>query len=734
MLPWRSLKGLCLVALGLVSWVAWSAPEDKPTLEILGAHTTEGVKLPLATPTLDQVLRIQSTTTAAVESLKVVVTPLRDANGQLWFVQWDLGGKGQDTAVPVPAFGSVSLTLRAQLPAAGTYSGDLFLIHGDAPMRVPLSVVRGLRPLPVVVKNLLPVEGTTALWGDSEASVAATLELTSGPELTVVPRVVGMSQVRKDALQFQAPVEVKSPENIPLKEGAPTEARIVLKGLAGAGEYKGTLLFSSEGSQAVEQEVRVFLKEPWFLAFGWIGLGIGLSMFLRWVVQRVQPRLELQHGVLLLRRELEQAAQALDPLEPQERRVLLGVLNEADRMNARIAAGSLKAAEAGTRQLVLQAKCDLWAVWVGIRRQVREVRPYTLQETFAQLLSVAESRLLDSQAQAEELGKARGELMQVPQQIADAVRSELKTAIRELLAEVQVSHGSPDGSMLEREVTPHLETALRHVVANEPREAFEAYDRARRAYLPLLVRQLDSQLSEQAPLGFSENPWKALRKRVRAELATVEQAVNMDAAFAAYTRARRLFLEEGAHALLAEFPRHRKTIDEDPELNTKDREALKAELEKLEPLLQDVVRNAPGGKLTEATATFETVRERLQEVLTPAGDRSKPVMARPTLLTLAASAPTFAIGAPAGGIGPITGPLDLQSVTGWRWKIELAVSVFLALIAGLVGLMTLWANDLTWGGWTAHITAFFWGLGIHQATFSTLAGLAEGIVGKREPS
>jgi hypothetical protein len=66
--------------------------------------------------------------------------------------------------------------------------------------------------------------------------------------------------------------------------------------------------------------------------------------------------------------------------------------------------------------------------------------------------------------------------------------------------------------------------------------------------------------------------------------------------------------------------------------------------------------------------------------------------------------------------------------------IDAGVSITLAIIAGLLGVLSLWANDLTWGGWAARFTAFLWGLGLHQATFTTLSGLADSIVGKKEPS
>jgi hypothetical protein len=121
-----------LLALVPSSWsiaaTADGGTQVQPSLEILGTHATEGVKLAVTGPELKRELRIQSTTTAPVDSLRVIVTPLRDGAGQLWDVSWDLAGKGPETPVSVSALGSVLLTLTAELPSTGTYTAELFLV------------------------------------------------------------------------------------------------------------------------------------------------------------------------------------------------------------------------------------------------------------------------------------------------------------------------------------------------------------------------------------------------------------------------------------------------------------------------------------------------------------------------------------------------------------------------------------------------------------------------------
>ncbi|WP_224248191.1 hypothetical protein [Hyalangium gracile] len=699
----------------------------------MGSHGSEGVELSLAEPKLNWSLQIQSTSNTPVNALKVVVTPLRDPTGKLQKVQWDLAGKGSDSPVPVAALGSVIVTVTAELPLAGTYTGDIFLLYGDELQRVPLSVSRAPQPIPVV-KQVLPVATTASVFSPSEATVALTVGSTADQDLSVGFQLGPMTRVSRDALQFQAPVTLKAPPRLTLPGGAPTEARIELAGLEGAGEYKGTLYLQSPGAPAVEQELRVFLKEPWGVPLVFIWLGILLSGLLRWVAQHFRPRLELQHGILLLRRELEHETQAWEPLDAQERRVLSGVLNEADRLNTGLVTGGLKPAEASTRQLVLQQKRDLFPVWVEIRRQVREVRPFKLQEAYAPRLTQAETRLLSVHARAEELEQTRKELMQVPEAIAEAVRNELKAVIEKLQDEVKKHRDSPFGSRLDAEVSPLLETALQHVAANETQKAFEPYEQARGAYLQLLVLQLNSQLPKEAPQGFPKEPWESLRDRVLAELDTARsQTASLETAFQAYTRAHRLFLREGARALLDELPNLRKRVDHLlREFKLEERTARKSQVDTLRSKLQDVLRQVQEDKLSDANAAYGEIRRELQEVFSPPRDRAAPLPPQPVQPSLAALAPALSARAPGILEGLVTGPLEFRSVTRLRWSVDLGVSLVVGIGASLLGILSLWANDLTWGGWAARATAFLWGLGLHHATLGTLAGLAEGKVDRKE--
>ena len=50
------------------------------------------------------------------------------------------------------------------------------------------------------------------------------------------------------------------------------------------------------------------------------------------------------------------------------------------------------------------------------------------------------------------------------------------------------------------------------------------------------------------------------------------------------------------------------------------------------------------------------------------------------------------------------------------WLIDRA-AVWIALIVAIfIGIKTVWATDLTWGGWVDHLAALVWGFGLHQLT------------------
>lgn len=742
----RPLAGVLLLVLALsgrsIAAAADGGAEARPALEILGAHATEGVKLALTGPDLKRELRLQSTTATRVDAVRVIVTPLRDSTGQLWDVSWDLAGRGKDTPVSVPSLGSVPLSLEARLPAAGSYIGEIFLLYGREPVRVRLTVTRGPAPLPVEVSGMEPVEATADPLGTSEAPLRFTVRETSGQELSLEPpSVVGLSQVARSAIQFQAPFKLKDAKALVLRGGTEKQVQLFVEGLEGAGEYKGTLRLSAPGMQPVEREFRVYLKEHWAVALFWVCLGVLASLLLRWVVQHFRPRLEIQHAVLLLHQELEQEAQALpQPLGDLERRVLVSVLTEMNRLVHQAGAGTVKVADAETWQARLEGKRNLFPVWAAVCLRVRDVRSPSIRKLFEERLRVAESRLTGTEVSPKALEESRTDLQSIPTEVDQKVRDELKEAVALLLNEVEAQQkdpGAPLGMQLGRDVTPDLEEArklLGEGTAESEARARDLYERARRSYLRLLADDLASELTDTEPYGFKKAGWDDLRKRVLEELNRArEPELDLDTAFTRYTRAHHLYLQGAATALLdTVLSLLTKGADGSKEMDEKEKKEKKERLEKLEvkrAALEVVLKRIREDDLAAAARQYKDIQREVQELeSTTRGNVTEKLIGGGTaalrqLLTAVGRRIT---------ISPASSPVSLGSVSRWRLGIDVGVSFFFALVAALMGVLALWANDLTWGGWTARVTAFFWGLGIHQATFTTISGLAEMLTGKKE--
>ena len=741
----RPLVVVVLLALVASTGSAAVPAEAPPALEVLGTHPTEGLKLAITGAELKHTLRIQSTTAGAVDSLRGVVTPLRDSAGQLQDVTWDLAGKGADTAVPVPALGSVPLTLTAKLPSRGTYTAELFLVYGKVPVRSRLTVTRGPTPLPVEVLGLLPVMDTADVFGGSEASLSFMVQETSGQGVSLSPvAVFGVSRVAKDAIQPQASFALKDATPLKLKGGLPQPVQVDLEGLQGAGEYRGTLRLSGPGMQPVDREFRVFLKEGWWVALGWICLGVGVSWGLRRSVQWHRPRLDAQRAALLLREELEQEARAAQPLDDTERRVLISVQGELDRLVAQVGANVVKPADAAPIQARLLGKRELFPKWLWVRRQVRETQPASLREPFETRLDKAQALLTQGGATPAELAEARTDVEKIPADIEAAVRNSLKDAIATLAGEVEAQREDMDASLrakLLAEVSPDV-TAARKVLeqggANAVKEASALYARARRTYLDLLANQLAADLSAAPPYGFVPEVWDDLKKQVLHELEPARNpSSDLEEAFDSYERAHRVFLTRIARALLDALPGLVKQVEQSTNLLPEEKVRRKEELVGQTQALETVLTLVREGKLRQAAVMCATVRRNLQRLSPTVNVRGGTV--EKLLLALvgtAALAPPAAMAGP-GGAFPVVGhaaPLSLEAVSRRRNRIDVGVSLALAVIAGLLGVLSLWANDLTWGGWVARFTAFLWGLGLHQATFTTLSGLETTIVGGKESS
>ncbi len=735
---------LCLFALVLTSSAAAVPDGDtgaQPTLEVLGAHTMEGVKVSLSEPELNRELRIQSTTAAPVDALRVIVGPLRDERGHLLDVSWNLGGKGQDTPVPVPAFGNVTLALQARLPLVGTYTGDVFLVYGRVPQRIRLSVTRGPEPLHVDVLGLEPVTGTAALWGGSQMTLRFTLQETSGQDITLAPAsLVGLSRVTKNSIQFQTPFGLNSSSPIKLKGSTSQQVQLTVTELEGSGEYRGTLRLSANDRQPVDREVRLFIKEHCLVAFFWLCLGISTSLLLRWVLQRFRPRLEAQQNVLILRHELEQETGAVQPLDDTERRVLAKLLGEVDWLVARVGGGMVKEGDIKTRQEQLQHKRELFAVWLDTRRQILGTSSPALHKDFEALLGKVEALLTGSSATATEFQEVRKDLKDVPDQLKKLVDKELGGAITELTKAVNAQLENSKTQLSQRlhtEVSPELTLSREYFDAKEMEKARNAYTRAHRAYLELLAENLAAQLSGPSPHGIEQPAWNELRERVLVELdAARKPEAKLDEAISSYERAHRIFLTAVTRALLEALPGFQKALEQS-DLGKDAKDQSKRTLEEQVKPLNEVLGWVREGLLSQAAEQYARVRSKVLEATASPKVRGK--LEKPTLAVGSPAAVALSLFEVGSGVGlshaqAHSQPVTLEIVSRWRQRLDLGVSVFLALVAGLLGMQALWANDLTWGGWTAYVTAFLWGLGLHQVTFGSLSVTAESIVGKKELS
>ena len=63
-----------------------------------------------------------------------------------------------------------------------------------------------------------------------------------------------------------------------------------------------------------------------------------------------------------------------------------------------------------------------------------------------------------------------------------------------------------------------------------------------------------------------------------------------------------------------------------------------------------------------------------------------------------------------------------ERVLAWS---DIAISIFVLIVAGAIGVQTLWVDNLTWGGGAAYLAAFLWGFAADQFTHAGVTALAK---------
>jgi hypothetical protein len=738
-----------LVWLALLAGSAIAEDESAKTdLSVLGVSNglievrsgTEDVSIPLT---------IESIATAATTVI-IRPTPFFDANNYPHTAQIK---RSDGTTVPelsaqIPASGTTPVEVVAKLGPEGKYNGQLLLLVGSTRSSVKMTVTRALEDADV---EILGIEQITDSASDpTSATLRLTLAEKSSRALTLLEPVL-IEYARKEGnarsdTSFKIESVDPADETIALAAGESKEFRVKLTGFEGAGEYVGKIRFASAGFRHADATFTVILRESACVAFWMIFLGVMLSVLLRWLTQKVRPR-------LLERRRLYRLILLLDALrreparETEEAELLDAMRAEGVAWTAELESG--KIAEVKAAVDLIESRRKLFVEWVPWRRRVRKLTPPELGEKFWPTIEqVAET--IRTQSTKEAIDAAVTKLREL-RAIDTALSEILKTRIKELDAGVNAALARPGAKLTSEaqgQVLPMLQDANRRLEQQNLQGALEAYSRARELWASLLFSDLAEVLKTELPLKVDEASKKLLIDPLVDDAKQAEELVKTDPDYAIrqYNVILNRYVAGLCELLLASCDKVGDEIDaaEGGALTGENAEKLRTRIEaargKVAAIREKNLKGDRQAALSEIWEQFREVAKILKQTASP-GTRSKRLA--PLTDAIDSTAPAFlsAQSIPGGLSDPERNnfllareqrPITQASVsffTRLANAIDLFSTAIAIIVASVLGITTIWANDPTWGGGQDYLVSLLWGLGLHQFTFAGVNNLRDRISG-----
>lgn len=712
-----------------LSLIAARLQGELPSLVLSISPQGSPVSLTLKEPSLSYHFRV----VAAAEDhtdIRIEVGSLSDSAGKEHPVRVLVEGKEGNLISKIPRFGSVPVTIEANLAEPGTYTGHLSLIYGQKRQTaVPLTVIRPSPVLEVIPDTPVPATGTAVVSGPSEAFLPVSLRETTGQKADVLlPQMLLLTVKGDGEAKFLAPGSLLVRDAgtwqvlgapIQIDKGVTRQITLEVDGLAGAGRYDGTIRFTPQGAAPVDKTFVLFIRDSWWIAFVSILAGVALSLWLYKYWTKSRPRLVEQRRTQVLLAELEETAR-LAGLDPRETNLVRALRRElADIAGGLDGEGNLE--ESSKKLNLLQEKVPLVGDWVRLRREVRNLQPRSLREEFETKLDEIEGTLLNTKADATVVRTAGQTLQDLPGVIERAIKADLQTRLKAFAADLEAKLGAADAALvgvITSTVQPALELAQQSFRAGDVRAALQAFAEAQVAYAAALADDLTARLTGSTPTFMKEEEWARIRMQVEAALAPIHQPLpDPDTVAIAVRRAFMLYLNGLAGALLRRIAADLEEVQNDP--------AKVATLRALRSRLEIALRSVADEKLDEASREIALAQRDYAEWKRPAEEREARKSQLPAQAVPLGSVPDWL--GPLRAIFPAAAPVTPRDMAA-AIKRKLQTSDWIAtaivvLIAVGLGLKVLWAPDPAWGGWGDRMVGVLWGLSLHQFTFDGIKGL-----------
>jgi hypothetical protein len=253
---------------------------------------------------------------------------------------------------------------------------------------------------------------------------------------------------------------------------------------------------------------------------------------------------------------------------------------------------------------------------------------------------------------------------------------------------------------------------------------FAKLNTLRRRYVEVLSRSLLQQLNAKPPFDMDADVWSTARERAKALLLRVETAPDADAAVATYLEAVRSWLRPQLSAFAIDLRNKAAvgTVHQKQFLDLKD---------KVEALLADVDAGKLDGALTRVAPLLADYKQLLGTAGSTLGsDAAAGLKGLTDAIKMAPAAGGVDLLRHFGSV-PSAQQLSQRGARAVNQRKERLISfgavAIVLVLAVLVGVKALWAEDWTWGGGTAYLVAFLWGAGLSGFTFDGVTGLLKRI-------
>ena len=569
-------------------------------------------------------------------------------------------------------------------------------------------------------QNILATSFARLGWIPISATLIDSLQATEhtiqGWNITRLQRTVSKNDLAVDApfrsvitLTDEGDTLLPGSKSIQVPAGGSVQLKQYIEGLR-AGKYTGTLELETIPHSHVRHGFTMYVRNPAWMAFLLILLGVTLSYLINRYQTKFRPTLDIRRRLGLRGAEINNRLKL--SLRTFEKEILLGFLDEI-----RILDQSLSAQDANTSQntvKMLRLKIGLFDDWVKARMQIDKLPASYRTEFYDQLKSKAAAWQYNLVEEAQ-VNQERQFLTNIKEKLLPLNREVFQKKLTQWQETLDQQMERMTDETLQQDLLQLKEGKLAEVnelIGTDIDAARASFDQLRLDYVGILGQDLTNYMDAVVPTGYAEGDesWTALKKGVHEHIDKIQATLDPDKALDAYEEGYEMYLTAvteklRVHAVKAAedgIPEEWDVVNQNLEkievsLKNKDFSAAAALYDETQKLCADLEGSDRSGDI------FDMIEDPSPAVMTPVQDTS---MVREGLeLPQAPEAEEEAYVLP-----------DAATISRQISTYDLILAGVALLLATFMGLNLLYETNYTWGSANDYLIAILWGLGLHQVT------------------